>query len=243
MTPRRSLAAELAAVAVLMGWNAAINRMVPAPAYVPANLVVAGLSVLAARSRGVAAAEMGLGRDQVAGGLRLGLAVAAPVAASVAAGAGLPATRRLFVDERGTTGGSGYALYHTLVRIPLGTAVAEETLFRGSLLGLLLERHPPGRAATVSSVLFGLWHVLPTLDTVRLNAAGAAVRDDPARVRVAVAASVAVTAVAGLGFSWLRLAGDSVVAPTVVHAALNSSAFAAARLVGRQRSARRPTAR
>ena len=233
MTPRPSLAAELAAVAVLMGWNAAINRVVPAPAYVPANLAMAGLSVLAARYRGVSAAELGLGRDQAAGGLRLGLAVAAPVAACVAAGAGLPATRRLFVDERGTTGGPGDALYHTLVRIPLGTAVAEETLFRGSLLGLLLERHPPRRAATLSSFLFGLWHVLPTLGTLRLNAFGAAVRDDPARTRVAVAASVAVTAVAGLGLSWLRFAGGSLVAPTVVHAALNSSAFGAARLVGR----------
>ena len=49
----------------------------------------------------------------------------------------------------------------------------------------------------------------------------------------AVLASVAATALAGLGFSWLRFRGDSVVAPVVVHAALNSSAFAAARLVSR----------
>ena len=62
---------------------------------------------------------------------------------------------------------------------------------------------------------------------------GAAVVDDPARTGAAVAASVAVTAVAGLGFSWLRFRGDSVVAPMVVHAALNCSAFAAARLVAR----------
>jgi membrane protease YdiL (CAAX protease family) len=48
---------------------------------------------------------------------------------------------------------------------------------------------------------------------------------------------VAVTAVAGLGFSWLRFRADSLVAPVVVHAALNSSAFAAARMVAR--SARR----
>ncbi|MFL6223389.1 MAG: hypothetical protein ACJ75K_11320 [Actinomycetes bacterium] len=42
-----------------------------------------------------------------------------------------------------------------------------------------------------------------------------------------------VTAAAGLGFSWLRFRGDSVVAPAVVHAALNSSAFVAARLAAR----------
>lgn len=233
----KGIEAEVAAVAGLLGWNAAINRVVPAPAYVPANLAVAALSVLAGRRRGVSAADMGLGRDQVARGLRLGLLAAVPVTAAVAAATGLPATRRFFVDERGTTGGSGYALYHTLVRIPLGTAVAEEALFRGSLLGLLLQRHSPGRAATLSSVLFGLWHVLPTLDTLGLNAAGAAVQDDPAHTGAVVVASAVVTAVAGLGFSWLRFAGDSLVAPTVVHAALNCSAFVAARLVGR--SARR----
>jgi membrane protease YdiL (CAAX protease family) len=229
--------AELAASAALLAWNAAINRAVPSPAYVPANLAVAGLSVLAASRRRVPAADLGLGRDRFARGLRVGLAATVPVAAVVALGAAVPATRRFFLDERGTTGGTGYALYHTLVRIPFGTAVAEETLFRGSLLGLLLQRHSRVRAAATSSVLFGLWHILPTLDTLRLNAAGSAVRDDPVRTGATVAASVAVTAVAGLGFSWLRFRADSLVAPVLVHAALNSSAFAAARLVAR--SARR----
>jgi membrane protease YdiL (CAAX protease family) len=234
MSERQPLAAaELAGAAALLAWNAAINRVVPAPAYVPANLAMAGLSVLAARRRRVPATDLGLGRDRAAAGLRVGLAATVPVVAAVAAGAGLPATRRFLRDERGTTGGAGYALYHTLVRIPLGTAVAEETLFRGSLLGLLLQRHSRARAAAVSSVLFGLWHVLPTLDTLRLNAAAAAARGDPARTGAVVAASVAVTAVAGLGFSWLRFRGDSLVAPAVVHAALNSATFAAARLVAR----------
>jgi uncharacterized protein len=237
MPERQSLAAdELAAAATLLAWNGVINRVVPSAAYVPANLAVAGLSVLAARHRRVPAAHLGLAPDRAARGVRVGLAAAAPVAAAVALGAALPATRRWFLDERGTTGGAGYALYHTLVRIPFGTAVAEETLFRGSLLGLLLQRHSAARATAVSSALFGLWHVLPTLDTLRLNAAGAAARDDPARTGAAVVASVAATAVAGLGFSWLRLRGDSVLAPVLAHAALNCSAFAAARLVARSAS-------
>jgi uncharacterized protein len=224
---------ELVASAVLLGWNAAINRLVPSPSYVPANLAVAGLSVLAGRRWGVPAADMGLARDRVVRGLRVGLAASAPVIAVVALGALLPATRRFFLDERASTGEAGYVLYHIVIRIPLGTAVAEETIFRGSLLGLLLRRHTPMRAAAVSSLLFGAWHVLPTLDTLRLNPAGAAVGDDPFRTAGAVLASVAATAAAGLGFAWLRLRADSVVAPVVVHAALNSSAFAVARLVAR----------
>ena len=183
MTGGQALArAELAAAAALLAWNAAINRMVPSPAYVPA-------------------------------------------------------TRRWFLDERATTGDAGYALYHTVVRIPFGTAAAEEVLFRGALLGMLLQRHSRVRASAVSSALFGLWHVLPTLDTLALNPAGSAVGGDPVRIGGAVLASVVVTAAAGLGFSWLRFRGDSVLAPVVAHAALNSSAFVAARLAAR--SARR----
>ena len=60
------------------------------PAYVPANLAVAGLSVLAARRRRVPAADLGLGRDRLAQGLRVGLAATAPVAAAVALGAAVP---------------------------------------------------------------------------------------------------------------------------------------------------------
>ena len=233
--PRRQLlaGAELAAAGALLAWNAAVNRVVPSPAYVPANLAVAGLSLAAAGRAGVSAAELGLDRQGAGRGLRVGLAAAAPVVAVVAIGAALPATRRFLAgDRRATTGGAGYALYHTLVRIPLGTAVAEEILFRGALLGLLSQRHPRARAVAVSSALFGCWHVLPTLDTMALNPLGATV-GDRAGTGGAVLASVAVTALAGLGFSWLRFRGDSVVAPVVVHAALNSSAFAAARLVSR----------
>ena len=233
--PRRQVlaGAELAAAGALLAWNAAVNRVVPSPAYVPANLAAAGLSLAAARRAGVSAAELGLDRQRAARGLRVGLAAAGPVVAVVAIGAALPATRRFLVDDRrATTGGAGYALYHTLVRIPLGTAVAEEALFRGALLGLLTQRHPRARAVAVSSALFGCWHVLPTLDTLALNPLGATV-GDRAGTGGAVLASVAVTALAGLGFSWLRFRGDSVVAPVVAHAALNSSAFAAARLVRR----------
>jgi uncharacterized protein len=235
MTPRRSLAAELAASTALLAWNAAINRVIPAPAYVPANLAVAGLSLATARQWQVPVADMGLCRDRIAKGLRVGLAASVPVVAVVALGAATPATRRWFLDERVTNGEAGYVLYHTLLRIPLGTAVAEEAFFRGSLLGLLLQRHSRVRAVAVSSVLFGCWHVLPTLDALALNPVGMAVGGDPVRTGSAVLASMLTTTVAALGFSWLRFRSGSVVAPMVVHAALNSSAFMAARLVHARR--------
>ena len=99
--------AELAASAALLAWNAAINRAVPAPAYVPANLAVAGLSVLAASRRRVPAADLGLGRDRLARGLRVGLAATVPVAAVVGLGATVPATRRFFLRRAGDDRGNG----------------------------------------------------------------------------------------------------------------------------------------
>ncbi len=85
--------------------------------------------------------------------------------AVVGLGAVVPATRGFFQDERATGGGTRHVLFETLVRIPLGTALPEEVIFRGSLLGLFTQRHSPAVAASMSSILFGAWHVLPTLRT------------------------------------------------------------------------------
>lgn len=57
-------------------------------------------------------------------------------------------------------------------RIPRGTALGEEAMFRGALLGLFLRRHTRPTAVLASSTRFGLWHVLPTLDTLDANPAG-----------------------------------------------------------------------
>ncbi len=45
-------------------------------------------------------------------------------------------------------------------------------MFRGALLGLFLRRHTRPTAVLASSTRFGLWHVLPTLDTLDANPAG-----------------------------------------------------------------------
>jgi uncharacterized protein len=193
--------------------------------------------VTTARRWQVPVADMGLRRDRIPGGLRAGLAVSAPVTALVALGATVPATRRWFLDKRARTGNAGHTLYHALVRIPLGTAMAEEAIFRGSLLGLLLQHRSRGEAIAASSLLFGCWHVLPTLDTLTVNPLGTVVGDDLIRTGGAVMIAVLVTTAAGIGFCWLRLRSDSVFAPMVVHAALNSSAFVAARGVARSAAA------
>jgi membrane protease YdiL (CAAX protease family) len=70
----------------------------------------------------------------------------------------------------------------------------------------------------ISSALFGLWHVLPTLDALAAND----LAGSPAARTAAVVGAVALTGAVGVVFSSLRLRSGSVVAPAVVHVATNS---------------------
>ena len=59
--------------------------------------------------------------------------------------------------------------YHAAVRVPVGTVAWEEVAFR-AVLPVLLRRTMPARmAGVVKAGVFGLWHVRPMLDAMRLN--------------------------------------------------------------------------
>lgn len=229
--PAPSTAALVAASAGLVGWNAALNLVpFPAWAYVPANLALAGVAVAAGRRFGLDAEEMGLGAHQRRG-LLIGLGGAALVGAALLAASRTPALAPLLADER-AAGLSGLGLlYGAAVRIPFGTAVPEEVLFRGVLLGALHRRRPWWRAVAWSSAVFGLWHIGPTIVLVRVNG----LDGSPAVAAGVVAAAVAGTAAAGAGFALLRRWGGGVVAPVLVHSATNAFSLLAA--VAAQRAA------
>jgi membrane protease YdiL (CAAX protease family) len=229
-----TLRAELAGLAAVLGHGAAVTRLVPPPAYVPANLMAAAGAVTVARRAGVPLSAMGLERRSLRSGLAIGTVAAIPIALAVAGGVMLPATRRYFADERAIRGGSGYALYEGLLRIPLGTALAEEVIFRGALLGWLERRRGRRAAVALSSAVFGLWHVLPTFDGLRTNPVGSLTAGRPPRVAGAAALAVLTTAGAGWTFAWLRFRAGSVLAPAIAHASMNGFAFAAGRLLARQ---------
>ena len=168
--------AEIAASAATLAYNVAISQVTSGIGYVMANTGAAALSVIAARYCGVSWADLGMCPDRLGRGIRIGLITALPAAAVVGLGAMVPATRGFFQDERARGGGARHVLFETLVRIPLGTALPEEVIFRGSLLGLFTQRHSPATAAWMTSILFGVCHVLPTLRTLPMNPAGARVR-------------------------------------------------------------------
>jgi membrane protease YdiL (CAAX protease family) len=216
-------------VAVLVLHNVFGNELVADAAYVPTNVLTGVVLVGLAIAAGASVDDLGLGRSSASNGLRWGLAIVGVVAVGIAVGALLPATRALFHDQR-AAGLSGPELaYDALLRIPVGTALFEEVAFRGVLLALLMRVTATVPAVAVSSALFGLWHILPTISALRANdlAEGAAAAFG------AVAGAVIVTAVGGVLLCMLRLSTGSLVAPVLTHTATNSLAIVAAFVVQR----------
>ena len=215
-TGHRDLVALGLTVVVLATWNVGRSSFVPDHFGIPASLAMAvvlgGLGALG----GLGWADLGLARSRMLRGLAYGGAVFAAVAVVMLAVGALPATRHALDDARVHVP-LATMFFEVLVAIPFGTVVLEELAFRGTLLGLLRRRLPVPWAVGVMSVLFGLWHVKGVLhDAGGGIAAGA------------VAGTVLATTVAGVGFGWLRVRSDSLVAPVLAHIATNSVTFAVA---------------
>lgn len=219
-------------VAAVAGYNLVLNLVLPDWVHVPANLAFAAGLIGAALGSGSSADDLGFDRNRLRAGIRLGLAAAAVVGAAVVVAALIPASRSLFEDERFAEVGWPEAVYELAVRIPLGTALFEEVVFRAVLLGLFLRRMSVAAAVAATSVLFGLWHILPTLADIDTSAVADEVGSPWTEAGV-VAGVVAATAVAGTAFAWLRLRSRSVAAPVLAHAALNVSAYLAGYVIVR----------
>lgn len=222
---RRTWTPVVAVAVVLAAWNVVGNLLVPDALYVPANIAVGTLLLIIAWASGTSLPGLGLDRTTTAAGWRLGALGTIVMVGVVLLATAVPTTRAFLEDARFVDVSLLGALYQAAIRIPLGTALFEEVAFRGVLLGMLMERMHTGRAAVLSSVLFGLWHIIPTAALLDINKAG-----DFAAAAVIVGGVVA-TAVAGLGFVWFRLRSGSLVAPIVVHAAINAAAYSAGWLI------------
>ena len=181
---------------------------------------------LAARF-GVTSAELGLERSSIASGLRWGAACVVIAAVIIAIGVGVPAFHRFFDDARVQDMSFGLLAYRALVRIPFGTALLEEFAFRGVLFGAWRRIASTTWAAVGSSLVFGLWHIRPTIDLLDANGLAAS---SGSRLGT-VAAAVAITALVGLVFCWLRVRSRSLIAPLLAHAAINSFALVGAFIV------------
>jgi membrane protease YdiL (CAAX protease family) len=143
-------------------------------------------------------------------------------------------TRRFLADDRAVLG-PRTLLYKTLVNVPLGTVLFEELAFRGVGLALLDQWLGIWQAVLVSSLLFGLWHILPSLVMHDANGAVGDLLGGGIWGRIqSVLFTVAGTAVAGLVFCALRIYSDSLLTPMALHWAINGLGFIAATWVHRR---------
>ena len=229
-TPADVGVAAAAAVGLVVWNNVVAARPWHARHYVFANLVGTAALITLGRLRGVSAGELGLSSQRVVAGARAGAAVGAPIMAIWAAAVVLPDRARLR-DAR-VAGLSARAVgYHAAVRVPLGTAVWEEVAFRAVLPALLRRVMPARTAGAVNAVVFGLWHIRPTLDAMRLNG----IATTRTRRSAAGAGAVAAGALVDVLLSFLHRWCGSLLAPTLVHVASNSGGTVAAAVAGRAR--------
>ncbi|MEU6708473.1 CPBP family intramembrane glutamic endopeptidase [Streptomyces wuyuanensis] len=223
----------LSAVAVLAVAHALINRVGAAP-YVPVCVAAAVALVLLARRAGVTWDELGMARSSVRRGLRWGLVLVGAVVVGYAVALAVPFTREAFVDRRVAGLSGAELLYRVFVRVPFGTVLLEEVGFRGVLWAVIRRRWGTGWATAGSSVLFGLWHIVPSRGLARSNAAVEAVfGTGGTAVALSVGAAVVGTAIAGVLFCELRRRSGSLIPPVALHCALNGAGYALAWLAAR----------
>lgn len=221
------LAVVIAAVIVIA--NVALALLGSSVAAVVAGVVLAVAAVTAGRLGGLSWDQLGLSRDRLLRGLGVGAVAAFASIALGAAALAIPPTRDVLATAGATGADPLTEAYVLLVRIPVGTALVEELLFRAALFGALRERYGEARGMWWTAIAFGLWHVLPAIAAGRDVGAFGAVAGAVGPV-VALAVIVAATTLAGAVFGWLRVRGKHVAAAVLAHAAINMTAYAVVEL-------------
>lgn len=212
--------------AAIVGYNLVQNRLLPSSLYVPANILVSAALVANSRRAGCDWSELGLDPKKATGGVRSGLQAAGVIALATAA-ATHPAIRRRLLDQRAADQTATDILYHTLVRFPFGTALFEEVTFRGVVEAISRKDGATRREArSAAAVLFGLWHLVPTMDALGGTPVADGFETGWSRAG-AVAAGAVASGVASFGFSWLRERSGSLVAPWLAHTAISCAGYSA----------------
>ena len=216
---------EIIGAAVLAVHNLIVHRVLRPPADAALNVASAAALTAFALRIGCTPEELGLARDDLRRGLKIGAVGAATASAAVAIAAGHPTTRTFFHDARLEDISRRETIYHATLRIPIATALAEEIMFRSALHALFAREHSERATLAWTSLLFGLWHLLPTLDAFEGNPVSELGENTARNRRMAALGIAGATMGAGILFSYLRLHSRSVAAPVLTHAAFNSVAF------------------
>ncbi len=218
------------AVVVMAAANLLNNWLARTPAmYVLTCVTATAVLLMIARWDGLTRADLGLDAAGIRRGLRWAPVLAGIVLLVLAVLLAIPEGRDAFHDARAADLSVGRLAWVTLVRVPFGTVLLEETAFRGVLWAMIRRRRGSAWATAGSSLLFGLWHLLPSRGINRSNAAvAAAFGEGPAGVAPTVAVAIAAMAAAGVLLCELRRRSGSLAAPAALHWSVNAFGYAMA---------------
>jgi len=177
------------------------------------------LLCLLAREAGLGSADLGLRRDRLGHGLRLGAGLSGLAVLAIAVAVWVPSLASAFNDDR-TPDDLASLLVKILVVIPLRTVLLEELAFRGVLWGWLAKSRGERIATWGSSLAFGLWHVPPALVVLRTNDALAS--SLPGATWLVIGGILVGTTVVGLLLAELRRRSQSLAAPALLHWTVNA---------------------
>jgi CAAX protease family protein len=187
--------------AALVGWSGLVGPRIPPRIQPLVHAALAACLVASVR------APLGLRPPRLWAGLRVGLAVASPVLAGVAASTAITPVRSAMIDRELPAG----ALHWLLVRIPVGTVWSEEAAYRAALGTVAAAAFGPTGGRLLQSAAFGLSHIADARST-----------GEP------VLGTVVVTGVAGWLFALLLQRSGSLAAPMLAHLAVNEAGAVAA---------------
>jgi membrane protease YdiL (CAAX protease family) len=191
--------------AALIGWSFAAPRLPSRWHPVPHAVIGTALALLTR-------APLGLGPPTSWSGLRLGARVAAPVALGIVSGAALPPVRSGMADRDLPDA----TVRWLTVGIPLGTVWSEEAAYRGALGTVAAKAFGRSKGRLLQAAAFGLSHI-----------------SDARGAGLPIAPTVLATGAAGWLFALAYERSGSLIAPMLVHLAINEAGAAAAIAVQR----------
>ena len=217
----------VAVVAFLLLLNVVNNRVAPQEHYLLWSFGGSVVLIAFGLLDGSSWTDLGLSWRYWLPGLAWALASIGLVTLVYVVGALIKRTREAFHDERMAQMSGGHLAFQALIEVPFGTVLLEEIAFRSVLLAMLVRRFGLVWGVALSALLFGLWHILPSIGTHEQNPALGSVAGSGWRGNlIAVTLSVITTTVAGVLFAGLRLASGSVLAPMGFHWATNGLGYA-----------------
>lgn len=220
----QKVAQEVVLIILILLYSTVLGRLVPKKYHLYLNIGIAAVAITLGLAFGLSLENMGLALDRILPGIYWAFIVSVAIIAIMLIISTIPFLRRFFLGDNLSHADGKFMAFEAAVRIPLGTALVEEILFRGVLLGLLLQHHTTAEALLISAAIFGLWHIFPTIDSIKSNAVAAkAIAHKTPRAAGSVIGVVIITFVAGLFFGWLKILANSIVSPWLVHWSINAS--------------------